>query len=296
MTARRDSVPVARRVLGDPTRAAVVVGAAHALVVFGAMLAVGYPLLAIDSLQAALEPGDLFVGLFLVGALAAFVARRWRLVSPVLAIGLGALLAVIAAVTTPGPEFATLESHTLVEGPTYLEWYADGRFVWLLAGVLAGAVEYVVRTSTPRLADPRAPTRVLPLSWRPSLLAGLGVGVAHAVVVLGLAYRTGGEGVLSGFLLGWGALGLVCLGAVPAIALVRYRLVVPMAILTVTVLAVGVDAVSATLWTPAESYALFWPVYALFLVFSAVVEALVRFLGRRANRLRRDRRPLDAPE
>lgn len=233
-------MPIAGRYRGLDRRAAAValgVGAAHAVGVAAVVRWLDYP---IDALASA--PGGTvgaLVGLTLLLALPTFLAVRLRLVTPLLAAALEAAWAVLRELATAGPEFSELGGYTIVIGPRYVDAYVEGWYVWLLAFLLVGTVEYVLRVDLERLPSPRVDDR---LEWllRRDREAGLRVaavlGVGHAAVFLLLAAASG-YFVPGGFLpapwyvglgvLAWSVVGLLAIGGVAGFGLGRWGLVAP---------------------------------------------------------------------
>lgn len=216
---------------------ALVVGAAHAAAVAALVRWLGYPLDALE--HAPGGPVGALLGLTLLLALPAFVAVRHGVVTPLIATVLETAWAVSREFATAGPEFTETGGYTVVIGPRYVDAYVDAWYVWLLAYLLLGAAEHVVRVDFDRLPSPRDDER---LDWfhrrdRRSALRVAGVfGVVHAAVFLVLAADSG-YFVPGGFLpspwyvglgvLAWTVVGLVATGGVAGFLLGRWGLVAP---------------------------------------------------------------------
>lgn len=216
---------------------ALVIGVVHAAAVAALVRWLDYPLDALE--HAPGGPVGALLGLTLLLAIPTFVAVRHGLVTPLLAAVLEAAWAVGREFATAGPEFSELGGYTIVIGPRYVDAYVETWYVWLLAFLLLGLVEYVVRVEFDRLPSPRVDVRLEWLLGR-DREAGLRVaavlGVAHAAVFLLLAAESG-YFVPGGFLpspwyvglgvLAWSVVGLVAIGGVAGFLLGRWGLVAP---------------------------------------------------------------------
>lgn len=252
------------------------IGIGHVVLVLGLLKWLGYPLDWFVS-TAILQLISLILGLFLVAFIPVLVFARTRLVVP-LGMGIAGFgIAIVAGLTTPHPEFATLGEDVLIVGPSYIGVYANGWYVWLLAYGLGGVCEYVIRTSIDGLADPLEFSGWhVPLDRQRGILFGCVTGLAHTVVVIILGI--GGEGtLLSGWLLGWGLLGVLLLGSIPMLFLIQYQLISPLAGLVTIQLMTGVETLLTTSGTPVSSYLLFWPVYFVLMLLLVVGEYVLRW-------------------
>lgn len=227
---------------------ALFVGVVHTAVVGGVVARLDYPVQTFESLPGGVAGAA--VGLVTVVAVPVFVLLRYRVVLPALAATVGVAWPIYRAVTTPAPEFSTLGGYTIVDGTRYVDAYANGWYVWLLASVLLGLTEYVVRRDHEWLPSPARSTRLDQWLRREQVSArrlAAVVGVAHAAVFLLLAGNSGY--VRGGFLpspwyvgLGvavWTLLGLLLVGGLPVYLLVRTRLVAPSVVFAWLVSAVG---------------------------------------------------------
>jgi hypothetical protein len=259
-----------------PFIAPIGVGAGHVLLVFGLLNWFGYPLdWFVDT--AVLQLIALIFGLFLIAFIPVLLFTCTRLVVP-LGMGIAGFgIALVSGLTTPHPEFATLGDDLLTMGPFYVGAYANGWYVWLLAYGLGGVWEYAVRTSVDGLGDPLEFSGWhVSLGGPRSVLFGCMVGLVHATVIIILGIEH--EGVLpSGWVLGWGLLGMLLLGSIPMLFLIRYQLISPLVGLVTILLMTGVETLSTTSGTPVSSYLLFWPVYFVLILLLVVGEYVLRW-------------------
>lgn len=215
---------------------ALLVGVVHTAVVVGVVARLDYPVQTFASLPGGVAGAA--VGLVAVVAVPAFVLLRYRVVLPGVAAIVGVAWPISREVTTPAPEFSTLGGYTVVDGTRYVDAYVNGWYVWLLAFVLLGLTEYVVRSDHEWLPSPARSTRLdqwVRREHQPALRLAAVVGVAHAAAFLLLASNSGY--VRGGFLpspwyvgLGvavWTLLGLLLVGGLPVYLLGRTRLVAP---------------------------------------------------------------------
>lgn len=213
------------------------VGSVHALGIAALVRWLGYP---IDALANA--PGGVvgaLIGLTALLAVPTFVAVRHGLVTPLAAAVLETAWAVVRVFTTARPEFSELGGYTIVMGPRFVDAYVDAWYVWLLAFLLLGAAEFVLRVDHRWLPSPRVDDR---LDWfrrrdrRSGVLTAAAIGAAHAAVFLGLAADSG-YFVPGGFLpspwyvglgvLAWTVVGLAAIGGVAGVLLGWRGLVAP---------------------------------------------------------------------
>lgn len=251
------------------------IGAGHVIFILGLLRWLGYPL---DWLTGTtiLQLISLILGLFLVAFIPVLLFARTQLVVPLGMAIVGFGIAIVAGLMTPRPEFATLGENVLVMGPTYVGAYANGWYVWLLAYGLGGVCEYVVRSSINGFVDPpEFSSWYVPLDRQRSILVGCVIGLAHTVVSITLGIE--GEGMLlSGWLLGWGLLGVLLLGSIPILFLIQYQLISPVAGLITIQLAIGIEILITTSGTPVSSYMLFWPVYLTLMLLFVIGEYVLR--------------------
>jgi len=228
------SLPSSRR---GAAAVALAAGVVHAAGVAWVVATLAYPIDTLGTVYGG-TPGAV-AGLVLLAGLPAYLLVRHRLVVPA-AGGLTWLGWILwRAVATPRPEFSTRAGYTIVEGTRYVDPYVNGWYVWLGVLLLVGLVEAVVRTDRSWLPSPAAGEDLawwIRREWSTALRAGGVVAAAHVATILGLAAESG-YFAPNGFLpspwylglatLAWILLGLTLLGAIPAAALVRYRVVAP---------------------------------------------------------------------
>lgn len=231
MDARRDL-----RRLREPILA-LLIGGIHAAAIAGVVARLDYPVKTFEYVPGGV-PGAA-IGLVAVVAVPAFVVLRYRLVLPIVAAVAGVVWPVYQELTTPAPEFSTLGGYTIIDGTRYVDAYVNGWYVWLLAYLLVGLAEYVVRSDHEWLSSPVRTERLEQWVRRahlPAIRLATVVAVAHVAVFLLLASDSGyfapdgflpspwyvGLGVLA-----WTVLGLLAVGGLPTYLLVRTRLVAP---------------------------------------------------------------------
>lgn len=252
------------------------IGIAHVILVFGFLRWIGYPLNSLTD-TAVLQFLSLIIGLFLVAFVPVLVFARVRLVVPLVMGTIGFAIAIIAGLTTPHPEFAILGEDVLIVGTSYVNIYANGWYVWLLAYGLCGVCEYFIRTSADSPVGPLGfSSWGVPLNRKQSVLFGCVVGLAHTVVIVSLGIGRSGA-LLSGWLLGWGLFGIFLLGSIPILFLSRYQLISPLAGLVTIQLTIGVETLATISGTPVSSYMLFWPVYLALMLLLVVGEYVLRW-------------------
>ncbi|MFD1586470.1 hypothetical protein ACFR9U_05720 [Halorientalis brevis] len=188
-------------------------------------------------------------GLIVVAALPVYLASRYHLVLPVVGLVLTTGYVVGMELTPPGPTFrdaAELEGLaeptgiTVVENGLYIVRYMVNASVWTVAFLFLGLVEYVARDTLPWL--PSVPNSVpglaIPASRRRAAAIAAAGGLLHAAVMVWFAARLGvtlsGGSVWLLFLFGAG--GMWVLAAIPLYLLVRHRLLVPSALLTLFIM------------------------------------------------------------
>lgn len=185
-------------------------------------------------------------GLVLVAALPVWLAIRYRIITPVLALVLTTSYVVGMELTPPGPTFRDVAELERLDEPTgiivvenglYVVTYMVNATVWTVGFLFLGAVECTVRTIWDRLPAVSTPVS-LPASRRQAAVIATAGGFVHAVVMVWFAVRlgvtvTGGYGRL---LYTFGTVGMWVLAAVPLYLLVRHQLVAPATVLTAFVL------------------------------------------------------------
>ncbi|WP_231188884.1 hypothetical protein [Haladaptatus sp. DYF46] len=251
-------------------------GAGHVLLVLGVLTWLGYPFKSFAT-TAIYQFSFLLVGLFLVAFVPVLLFTRGRLVVPLGMSIVGLSIALIAGLTPPYPEFATLGENVLVVGPSDMAAYANGWYIWLLAYLLGGIVEYAVRMTVDSIPNPQQfSSWHVQIDRRRSVLIGCLIGFAQTVVIITLGISHEGA-LLSGWLLGWGLLGMVLLGMIPTLFLLRYQMISPFVGLITIILVIGVGSLTMVGGTPASSYLLFWPVYFVLMLLLAIGEYALRW-------------------
>lgn len=222
-------------------------GLLHAAVLLAVALDLGY----------AIGPGEYaplgvlwrYGGLVVVAAAPAWLALRYRLVLPLVALLLTTGYVVGAELTPPGPTFEDVAELEHLDEPTGITVVEDGLYVvrymvnaaaWTVGYLFVGLVEYAARTRWSRLPAVRAPSGWLSMPaprGRSARLASAG-GLLHAVAMVWFAHRLGvpASGATGWLMYGFGAVGMWLLAAVPLYLLFRRRLVAPTALLTAFVL------------------------------------------------------------
>jgi hypothetical protein len=277
-----------------PSRRAVlftlVVGFAHAAGLLAVAITLGYSVGPAEySLFALLWR---YGGLVLVAMVPVWLAVRFQLVAPVVALLLTTGYVLGMELTPPGPTFrdvAELEGLTeptgitVVENGLYIVRYMVNASVWTIGFLFLGAVEYVVRSSwdsLPNIAGP-VPWLSVPASRRRAGIVATVGGVLHASVMVWFAVRLGVT-ISGGFEWGWylfGAVGMWILAAIPLYLLVRHLLVAPATLLAVFILLDVQAEFSASVEDP---HALYFGGWFLFLGVLLVV-AGIEYGFRRLN-------------
>jgi hypothetical protein len=235
-------MPSTRAVLGS-----VLVGIVHAVVLLSVAIDLGY----------AVGPAEYSVvgalwrygGLVVVAALPVWLAVRYRVVTPLLALVVTTGYVLGMELTPPGPTFRDVAELERLDSPTgiivvenglYIVRYMVNASVWTVGFLFLGLVEYTVRTIWTWL--PAVPRSIPGLSIPASRERAVGIaavgGMLHAVVMVWFAHRLGvtmsGGSDLVLYL--FGVVGMVVLAGVPLYLLVRHRLVAPATALTAFVL------------------------------------------------------------
>lgn len=188
-------------------------------------------------------------GLVLVAALPVWLAVRYRIITPLLALVLTTSYVVGMELTPPGPTFQDVAELERLDEPTgiivvenglYVVNYMVNATVWTVGFLFLGVVEYTVRTIWDWLPAVSTPVSVvsLPTSRRQAAIIATAGGFVHAVVMVWFAVRlgvtvTGGYGWL---LYIFGTVGMWLLAAVPLYLLVRHQLIAPATVLTAFIL------------------------------------------------------------
>jgi hypothetical protein len=188
-------------------------------------------------------------GLVVVAAVPVWLALRFRLIAPLVALAATTGYVLGVELTPPGPTFrdvAELErlaeptGITVVENGLYVVRYMTNASVWTVGFLFVGLLEYAVRTTWNRLPDVpvSVPWVSVPATRRRAALVAGGGGLLHAAAMVWFAHRLGvtASGAPGGLLYLYGAAGMWLLAAGPLYLLVRHRLVAPATLLTAFVL------------------------------------------------------------
>lgn len=222
----------------------------------GLLHASGLLLIAVD-LGYAIGPSEYSIvgmswrygGLVLVAALPVWLAIRYRIITPVLALVLTTSYVVGMELTPPGPTFRDVAELERLDEPTgiivvehglYVVKYMVNASVWTVGFLFLGVVEYSARTIWDELPAVSTPVSgvSLPTSRRQAAVIATVGGLIHAVVMVWFAVRLGVT-VTGGY--GWlvyifSTAGMWVLAAVPLYLLVRHQLVAPATVLTAFIL------------------------------------------------------------
>jgi len=230
-------------------------------------------------------------GLVVVAAVPIWLAARFRLVVPVVALTLTTAYVLGMELTPPGPTFrdvAELErlaeptGITVVENGLYIVRYMVNASVWTVGFLFVGLVEYVIRNAWTRLPSVPEPIPWLstPAPRRRAIAIASSGGLLHAAVMVWYAVRLGVtmSGGLDWLLYPFGAVGMWILAAIPLYLLVRHRLVVPATLLTVFVLVDVHAAFTASVEDPHALYFGGWFLYLGILLVVAGIEYGLRRL------------------
>lgn len=271
-----------------PLVISLIVGVVHAIGLLAVALHLGYPVSPLE--YSLLGVAWRYGGLVLVAALPVWLAVRYRLVAPLAALAITTGYVVGMELLPPGPTFrdaAELErlaeptGITVVEDGLYIVRYMVNASVWTVGFLFLGLLEYVVRSTSNALPPVReaTPWLSMPASRRRAAAVATTAGIVHAVVMvwfaarLGVAFSGGRKWALYLF----GAVGMVVLAAVPLYLLVRHRLVVPAALLTLFVLLDVQAEFTASVEDPHALYFGGWFLYlGLLLVMGSVEYGLRR--------------------
>jgi hypothetical protein len=188
-------------------------------------------------------------GLVVVAAVPVWLALRYRLVAPLVALTVTTGYVLGMELTPPGPTFrdvAELErlaeptGIVVVENGLYVVRYMINASVWTVGFLFVGLVEYAVRTTWDRLPDVSTPISWLsiPASRRRAAIIAAAGGFLHAAVMVWFAARLGVtvSGGVEVLLYLVSSLGMWVLAAVPLYLLVRHRLLAPATLLALFVL------------------------------------------------------------
>lgn len=258
------------------------IGIGHVMLMLGLLNWTGYPLDSVANTPV-LRLVFLITRLFLVAFVPVLVFVRVRLIVPLIMGTIGFAIAIAASLATPYPEFVMLSEDVLIVGTSYVNVYASGWYVWLLAYGLGGVGEYFVRISADdRVGRLEFSSWHVPLDQNWRILFGCVVGLAHTIVIITLGIGREGA-LLSGWLFGWGIFGIFLLGFIPILFLIQYQLISPLTGLVTFQLTTGVETLVTSSGTPVSSYMLFWPVYFALMLLLVVGEYALRWDHRKVT-------------
>ena len=230
-------------------------------------------------------------GLVVVAAIPVWLAVRFRLITPVVALVLTTAYVLWMELTPPGPTFrdvAELERLAeptgilVVENGLYIVRYMVNASVWTVGFLFLGLVEYVIRnmwTRVPSISG-SVPWLSIPVPRRRAIAIASVGGLLHAVVMVWYAARLGVtlSGGFEWLLYLFGAGGMWVLAAVPLYLLVRHCLIAPAALLTVFILIDVQAAFTASVEDPHALYFGGWFLYLGILLIVAGIEYGLRRL------------------
>ena len=241
-------------------------GVLNVAVVLGLLARGVYPMLG-----ATTPTGIIVLTGFTLGFVATLVTAHTRLISP--AVG---FLSVLAAttyleLTSPQPNFGTLNGHIIVDGPLYVLSYANTWYVWLALLLLAGLVEFAIRRGygigSRRLQHlPTVPLSRYTIAWVVAGFAGV-LGVATMLLVVRSGIRPEAMALVV-FVI------VFAVTAVPLAALLRHGVVIPILLFVIVVPYMLTVEVFVTTDSPVHIL-LFGP-YAVVLGITWAVELMVR--------------------
>lgn len=260
---------------------------AHLVIVHSLMVVLGYPSGLFYDTVNLFETSHRIIGvLLLVGVPVALLV--WvRLIVPTMLVSIGFICVIISELGPTSPEFVQLGDHILIDGTAYIGMYATGWSVWLLAAILGGLCEFVVRTRRSwSLGSPVDTGPDMPLNRSNAALLGVIFGVLHTVVFAVLAIERERMLQMESVLI-WGLIGGVALGGISVFLAVRILLLGPLIVFGLIVVATGVEALSTIVGIPVSSYFLYWPVYFGIIMLIALVEYLGRVTTQKVATYRR---------
>jgi len=273
-----------------PLVSSLVVGVIHAAGLVAIALQLGYAVGPTDySLAGAAWR---YGGLVVVATLPTWLALRYRLAAPLVALVLTTGYVLGMELAPPGPTFrdaAELErlaeptGITVVEDGLYVVRYMVNASVWAVGFLFLGLIEYVVRRTWDALPTVReaGPWLSIPAARRRSVIVATMGGILHAAVMvwfaarLGVAFSGGREWALYLF----GTVGMWVLAAVPLYLLVRHRLVTPATLLTLFVLLDARAEFAASVDDPHALYFGGWFLYLSVILVAGGVEYGLRRAG-----------------
>ncbi|WP_265110014.1 hypothetical protein [Halosolutus halophilus] len=230
-------------------------------------------------------------GLVVVAAVPVWLAVRFRLITPLIALTLTTAYVLGVELTPPGPTFrdvAELEGLaeptgiTVVENGLYIVRYMVNASVWTVGFLFLGLVEYAVRNTWtyPPSVPGSVPWLSIPAPQRRATAIAAAGGLLHAAVMVWYAARLGVtlSGGLEWLLYLFGAVGMWVIAAVPLYLLVRHRLIAPATLLTLFILIDVQAAFTANVEDPHTLYFGGWFFYLGIILIVAGIEYGLRRL------------------
>ncbi|GGL67800.1 hypothetical protein [Halocalculus aciditolerans] len=228
-------------------------------------------------------------GLVVVAALPVWLALRFRLAAPLVALLAASGYVLGVELTPPGPTFRDVAELERLAEPTgiivvehglYIVHYMVNASVWVVGFLLTGLVEAAARTRSSALPGlPVAPPWLTaPTNRQAAAVAGVG-GVLHALAMTWLAVRLGVTVTVwsAWSVLAFGAVGAWLLAAAPIYFLLTRRLFAPVTLLAALVLLDARAQLTASVDGPHSLYFGAWfAVLALFALAGCVEAALRR--------------------
>lgn len=268
--------------------APLIAATAHLIIVHSMVVILGYPSGLFYDTVGLFETSHRTIGvLLLVGVPVALLV--WvRLIVPTTLVSIGFIYVIIAELGLASPDIVQLGDHILIDGTAYVGMYATGWYVWLLAAILGGLCEFVVRTRRSwSLGSPVNNGPDMPLNRSNAALLGVVFGVLHTVVFAVLAIEREGMLQMEPVLL-WGLIGGVVLGGISVYLSVRMLLLGPLIAFGLIVVATGVEALSTIVGLPVSSYLLYWPVYLGIVLLVALIEYICQVTTHKVATYRRE--------
>ncbi|GAB7009581.1 hypothetical protein [Halorubrum trueperi] len=257
-------------------------GFVHAGTLIGVALTLGYSIG--PSEYTILGVGWRYGGLIVVAAVPVWLALRYRIVAPLVALVVTTGYVLGMELTPPGPTFrdvAELErlaeptSIIVVENGLYIARYMLNASVWTVGFLFLGLVEYTVRTEWKRLPAVPSPISLIsiPASRKQAVSIATIGGVLHSAVMLWFSLRLGFtvSGDFGWLLYVGSTLGMWLLAAVPLYLLVRHLVVAPATLLTAFIL---LDVQAEFTASPEDPHALYFGAWFLYLGILLIVAGI----------------------
>lgn len=270
-------MPSSRAIFGS-----LLVGLVHAAALLAVALHLGYSVG--PSEYPILGMAWRYGGLVVVAAVPVGLAIRYRILAPLVALGLTTGYVLGMELTPPGPTFRDVAELERLDEPTgiivvenglYIVRYMLNASVWTVGFLFLGVVEYSVRTIWKRLPAVSSPLSEisLPASRRQAAIVATAGGLLHAIVMLGFSLRLGltVSGGSGGVLYAVSTAGMWIFAALPLYLLVRHQLVAPATLLTAFIL---LDVRADFTAGPDDLHALYFGMWFVFLGFLLIVAGI----------------------